>query len=117
VLLRATHLPFVGAIWAYEHFFGQPRNFGALSISGPETPTQSKRPLRSSIHPLRPATAGYPASAEGIATTPGRTHYANRPQTRAGQSESESQLQAAVVTLTAQVEQLTAIVSKLQEQQ
>ncbi|KAF2658753.1 hypothetical protein K491DRAFT_244882 [Lophiostoma macrostomum CBS 122681] len=117
VLLRATHLPFVGAIWAYEYFAGQTRNLTAMSIGGPDTPTTPKRLLRSSIHPLRPATAGYPASAEGTATTPGRTHYATRPQTRAGQSESEPQLRAAVVTLAAQVEQLTAIVSKLQQQQ
>ena len=67
--------------------------------------------------PPRPATAGYPASVEGTATTPGRSHYANRPQTRAGQSDLEPQLRTLVVTLTAQVEQLTAIVSQLQEQQ
>lgn len=113
VLLKATHVPFIGAIWAYEQFAGMPkRNSGMVSISGPETPTMAKRALKASIHPPRPLTAGHQGSGEGIGSSPGRT---SRPQTRTGSSEPE--LKSLVLKLTSQVEELTAMVSGLKQQQ
>lgn len=56
------------------------------------------------------------ASREGNGTTSSRMHHAHRPHTRAGPPESDPQLKPLVLKLTAQIEQLTAIVSQLQEQ-
>lgn len=115
MLLKATHLPFVGAIWAYEQVASSRKpNSGMLSISGPETPTMSKRTFRSP-QPSRQAEAGFHASAEGYARTAGRAQQASRPQTRTGPSD-DPQLKSLVLKLTAQVEELTSLVSQLQEQ-
>jgi hypothetical protein len=84
-------------------------------MGGPETPTTSKRTLRSSMNPPRPMTANFYASTEGN-VAPGRFHSANRPQTRAGPSDGDPQLRSLVLKLTAQVEQLTTVVSQLQDQ-
>lgn len=116
MLLKATHLPFIGAIWAYEHLAGRKHSAGGVSIGGPETPSTIKRPPRSSMNPPRPLTSGFQAATEGNGSTPGRFSSANRPQTRGGPSESDPQLKSLVLKLTAQVEQLTAVVSQLQEQ-
>ncbi|KAF2188231.1 hypothetical protein K469DRAFT_703705 [Zopfia rhizophila CBS 207.26] len=116
VLLKATHLPFVGAIWAYEEFIAvRKRNSGVASISGPETSTAKRLHLRSSLNSPRPLTADFQASSEGNGNTPSRPHPASRPHTRAGPSESDAQLKSLVSKLTSQVEQLTAMVSELQE--
>ncbi|KAF2708796.1 hypothetical protein K504DRAFT_468024 [Pleomassaria siparia CBS 279.74] len=111
VLLKATHLPWVGAIWVYEHFCPSKRGSGVGTIGGPETST-SKRGLRASINPPRPLTSGLQSSGGGN----GRMHGNNRPQTRGGPSDSDPQLKSLVVKLTSQVEQLTTMVSQLQEQ-
>jgi len=109
VLLKATHIPFVAAIWAYEHFVTSGRSSGAGTISGPETPA-AKRPPQLSIVPPRPFAAGFQTSTGGN----GRT--TNRPQTRGGPSDTDPQLKSLVLKLTSQVDQLTAMVSQLQEQ-
>src|SRR4051812_1664702 len=64
VLLKATHAPFIGAIYAYEHFAGQKPLAGAVSISGPETPTL-KWPPRFSGNPPRPLSTHIQASTDG----------------------------------------------------
>ncbi|KAF2744225.1 hypothetical protein M011DRAFT_193400 [Sporormia fimetaria CBS 119925] len=117
VLLKATHLPFIAAIGAYEHFAGEKRGSRGVSIGGPETPGHPRRPLRPSLNPLGPSqgTSHDPGAGSG-ATASGRLHYPHRPQTRPGHLESEPQLKPLVLKLTAQVEQLTALVAKLQEQ-
>ncbi|KAF2796726.1 hypothetical protein K505DRAFT_237110 [Melanomma pulvis-pyrius CBS 109.77] len=111
VLLKATHLPWVGAIWAYEQFRSRQRTSGVATIGGPET-TTAKQPFRSSINPPRPLTAGLQGTAGGN----GRTVATSRPTTRTGPSDSDAQLKSLVLKLTSQVEQLTAMVSQLQEQ-
>ncbi|KAF2734929.1 hypothetical protein EJ04DRAFT_223379 [Polyplosphaeria fusca] len=115
VLLKATHLPFVGAIWAYEHFVGRKNTSGVTSISGPETSTTAKRPLQATINPPRPSTAGWQAATEGNGSTPVRSHFSTRPQTRGGPPEADPQLRSLVLKLTNRVEELTVMVSKLQE--
>ncbi|KAF2121480.1 hypothetical protein BDV96DRAFT_564336 [Lophiotrema nucula] len=100
VLLKATHAPYVGAIWAYEQLARRKRNSGMVSISGPETPTSTtKRTLRSTMNPPRPLAAG--------------SYFPVRPQTRG--SEPDPQLKALVLKLSSQVEELTAMVSQLQK--
>lgn len=110
MLLKATHLPFVGVIWAYEQLVISRRS--TLSLSGPETPIMKGRSLRPYIQPARPL-AGFQSSADGNGRTPGRAHQASRPQTRSGASDAEPQLKSLVLKLTTQVEELTSIVSQL----
>jgi hypothetical protein len=117
VLLKATHLPFIAAIWAYEHFSGEERTSGAVSMSGPETPGAPNRRLRPSLNPRRVLTTAFAAPGEGNGLTSGRYHNTQRPQTRSGPSEPDPQLKPLVLKLTAQVEQLTAMVSQLQERE
>jgi hypothetical protein len=112
VLLKATHLPFVGAIWAYEQLVVSRKS--TLSLSGPETPALNGRSLRPSTQPIRPL-AGFQPPAEGNGRTPGRTHQASRPQTRSA-PDAEPHLKLLVLKLTAQVEELTSIVSQLRDQ-
>lgn len=116
MLLKATHMPFIAAIWAYEHFAGQKQNSGVVSISGPETPGNFTRTVRPWLNPSGPSKAGFPAFGEGNGLSQGRLHLAHRPHTRAGPSETEVQLKPLVLKLTAQVEELTAMVSQLQKQ-
>ncbi|ORY09678.1 hypothetical protein BCR34DRAFT_486901 [Clohesyomyces aquaticus] len=118
VLLKATHLPYVGAIWAYEQFVdSRIRRSGVASISGPETSFTAKRVLlRSSLNSPRPLTSGFQATAEGHGSAPSRSHLSNWPNTRGGPPDAEPHLKSLVVKLTAQVEQLTTMVSQLQEQ-
>ncbi|KAF2690393.1 hypothetical protein K458DRAFT_357111 [Lentithecium fluviatile CBS 122367] len=112
VLLKATHLPFVGAIWAYEQLAISRKS--TLSLSGPETPTLNGRNLRPSIQTAR--SPAFQAPAEGKGRTPGRTYQTSRPQTRSGPSDADPQLMSLVLKLTAQVEELTNVVSQLREQ-
>ncbi|KAF1993168.1 hypothetical protein P154DRAFT_478076, partial [Amniculicola lignicola CBS 123094] len=110
ILLKTTHLPFVGAIWAYEQLSRRRCSNGVTSISGPETQTTTKRPLRSSVNPPRPLTSGPHSIRREM------SHLGNRPNTRDGPSETDVQLKSLVVKLTTQVEQLNAMVLRLQEQ-
>jgi hypothetical protein len=114
VLLKATHLPWVGAIWAYERAVRE-RRPGATTIGGPET-TTAKRPFRSTINPPRPLTSGLQAFGGGNGSTSGRTQLMSRPHTGAGPSDSDHQLKSLVLALTSQVDQLKTMVSQLQEQ-
>lgn len=116
MLLKATHLPFVAAICVYEQFAGREGKPGAAPTSRPEPHTAGKRLGRSTIQSPRTLSAGYPATSEGNGSAPGRSQFANRPSTRGGPQESDSQLKSLVVKLTTQVEQLAAIVAELQEQ-
>ena len=111
VLLKATHAPFIAAIWAYEHFAGRTKA-GAVSINGPETPTATpnKSALRSSMNPPRPLVSGISGFAESSGNGSGRLHSANRPYSRGSPSDGEPQLKALVLKLSAQVEQLTAVI-------
>lgn len=113
VLLKATHLPFVGAIWAYEQLADAgKREPMQLSFSGPQTPVPSKRPPRLPVNSPRLLMA----DAQAAPNTPGRVHHANRPHANTGPSESDDQLKTLVLRLTTQVEELTVMVSRLQEQ-
>ena len=114
VLLKATHLPLVGAIWAYERAVRERRS-GTTTIGGPET-TTAKRPFRSAINSPRLLTTGFQASGGANSSMLGRTQATSRPHTRAGPSDSDHQLKSLVLALTSQVEQLTTMVSQLQEQ-
>jgi hypothetical protein len=56
------------------------------------------------------------ADSQAAPNSPGKPQQANWPPTKAGPSEPETQLKALVLKLTRQVEQLTEVVSQLQEQ-
>jgi hypothetical protein len=113
VLLKATHLPFVGAIWAFEHLdVYRKRDSGPMSFSGPQTPTAAKRPPRLAVNSPRLLRA----DTQVISTSAVRAHSTGRSQSATGQGEPNAQLRTLVINLTAQVEALTAIVSQLQEQ-
>lgn len=114
MILKATHLPFVGAIWAYEEVFSSQRpKSGMLSMSGPETPRTRKGFFRSSIQPARSLAAGFRAStSDGHA--PSRRPVSDRTQVEP--TDSDPQLRALVFKLTTQVEELSSMVSQLQEQ-
>lgn len=112
MLLKATHLPFVGVIWICEHLdVYRKRDSGPMSFSGPQTPTAAKRPLRLAINSPRLLRA----DTRAISSTAARAHSRSQSHSGAGQVEPDTQLKALVINLTAQVEALTAIVSRLQE--
>ncbi|KAI4672526.1 uncharacterized protein J4E78_001027 [Alternaria triticimaculans] len=108
VLLKATHLPLVFAIWAYEQLTDT-RNLDvkATSFSGPQTPTPPKKALRLPVNSPRLLMAEAPNS---FARKP------QKPQARAGSTETDAPLKALVLKLSTQVEELTAMVSQLQQQ-
>ena len=115
ILLKATHAPFVAAIWLYEQMFISQRfNSGMLSMGGPDTPMR-KGLFRSSIHPARPLTAGLRTSNDKNGC-PGKTPVHDRTQHTAEQADPDPQLRVLISRLTMQVEELTSIVSQLQEQ-
>ena len=116
VLLKATHLPFVAAIWAYEQLAdARKRDSKMMSFSGPgpQTPLPSKKPPRLAVNTPRLLLA----DSHAAPNSPGRMQQASRPHTRVGQVDPETQLRTLVLKLTSQVEQLTDMVSQLQEQQ
>lgn len=123
VLLRLTHIPFVAAIWVYEHGYSyfMNRSIGRASrvssMGGPETsPTMKRPPLKSSLNsprPLAPAT-GVQASLDGNLL--GRSPIGSRHHTATVSSESDAQVRSLVLKLSSQVEQLTAMISQLQGQ-
>ena len=86
-----------------------------LSTSGPES-TTGKRLFRSSIRPARSLTTGLRASSDGTGRMPGKTPVSDRAQAKAGQSDPDPQLRVLISNLTMRVEELTSIVSQLQEQ-
>lgn len=115
VLLKATHLPFVGAIWAYEQLadaHARKRERDVQSFSGPETYVPSKRLSRLPVNSPRLLLAHPPVTP----TSQGRMQHMSRPHTRAGIVEPDAQLKTLVLKLSTQVEELTAMVSQLQEQ-
>jgi hypothetical protein len=108
VLLKATHLPFVFAIWAFEQLTDPRSHYVKVtSFSGPQTPTLPKRALRLPVNSPRLLMAEAP-------NTPMRKPQ--KPQSRAEVSETDAQLKTLVLKLSTQVEELTAMVSQLQEQ-
>ncbi|KAF2829287.1 hypothetical protein CC86DRAFT_368328 [Ophiobolus disseminans] len=114
VLLKATHLPFVAAIWAYEQIADvRSRDSNMMSFSGPQTPLPSRKPPRLAVNTPRLLLA----DSHVAPTSPGRMQQGSRPHTRVGQTEPEAQLRTLVLKLTSQVEQLTEMVSQLQERE
>jgi hypothetical protein len=108
VLLKATHLPFVSAIWAFEQLTDtQNRNAQVASFSGPQTPTLPKKAVRLPVNSPRLLMAEAPS-------TLGRRPH--KPQAPAGFTETDAQLKTLVLKLSTQVEELTTMVSQLQEQ-
>jgi hypothetical protein len=113
VLLKATHVPFVAAIWCYEQLADAHRRKSKVTtFSGPQTPLLSKKPPRLAVNTPRLLMA----DSQAAPNSPGRVQQASRPHTRVGPSEPDAQLKTLVLKLTRQVEQLTEVVSQLQEQ-
>jgi hypothetical protein len=113
VLLKVTHLPFVAAIWCYEQLAdAHRRDPRVMSLSGPQTPLPSKKSLRLAVNTPRLLLA----DSQATPNSPGNMQQASRPHTRVGPTEPDSQLKTLVLKLTRQVEQLTELVSQLQEQ-
>ncbi|KAH4343198.1 hypothetical protein HBI56_171580 [Parastagonospora nodorum] len=113
VLLKVTHLPFVAAIWCYEQLAdAHRRDPRVMSLSGPQTPLPSKKPLRLAVNTPRLLLA----DSQATPNSPGNMQQASRPHTRVGPTEPDPQLKTLVLKLTRQVEQLTELVSQLQEQ-
>lgn len=83
-----------------------------MSFSGPQTPTATKRPARLAVNSPRLLRADTQATSSNAA----RTQSTGRSQPGAAQVEPDAQLRALVINLTTQVEALSAIVSRLQEQ-
>jgi hypothetical protein len=112
-LLKATHLPFVGAIWAYEQLADaqeRRRERKNLSFGGPQTPLATKRSLRLPVNSPRLLLAD-----PQVAPHTGRFQQQSRPHTRVGSIESDHQLKALVTKLTTQVDELTAVLSQLRD--
>ncbi|KAF2129597.1 hypothetical protein P153DRAFT_366988 [Dothidotthia symphoricarpi CBS 119687] len=113
VLLKATHLPFVGAIWVYEQLVDSHKQKASLMpLSGPQTPASSKRPPRLAIN-----SPGFLITDSEATLAPStKLHQASRLHNNAGLGGSDMQLKTLVLKLTARVEELTVVVSQLQEQ-
>ncbi|OAL04004.1 hypothetical protein IQ06DRAFT_291629 [Phaeosphaeriaceae sp. SRC1lsM3a] len=112
VLLKATHLPFVFAIWCYEQIAdAHKRDSKVVSFNGPQTPLPSKKPPRLAVNTPRLLMA----DSHAAPNSPGRLQQASRPHTRVGLTEPE--LKTMVLKLTRQVEQLTEMVSQLQQRE
>ncbi|CBX94003.1 hypothetical protein LEMA_P036770.1 [Plenodomus lingam JN3] len=107
VLLKATHVPFVGAIWVYEQLANTHKpNSSAMSLSGPQIPSSKKLPRL-------PVNSPRLLMADGQVA---RMHHTSRSHTRTGVPEPDAQLRNLVLKLSAQVEELTTMVSQLSEQ-
>jgi len=110
VLLKATHLPFVFAIWAFEHIaHARTRDAKVTSFGGPQTHALLKRPPRLPVNSPRLLMADAQSNL-------GRMQQMNWSHTRAGFTEPDAQLKTLVARLSTQVEELTAMVSQLQDQ-
>jgi hypothetical protein len=108
-LLKATHLPHVFVIWAFEKLCdSRSGNAKVTTFSGPQSPAPSRKAPRLAVNSPRLLMASFPSSV-------GRAQVTNRPQTRTGLPESDAQLRALVGKLSTQVEELTAMVSQLRE--
>lgn len=112
-ILKATHLPFVGAIWAYEQLVNsRKQKTGLMSFNGPQGLGSTKRPPRLAIN-----SPGFLiADPEATLIPPFKSHQAGRPHSKAGLAEQDAELKTLVLELTAQVKELTAVVSQLQQQ-
>lgn len=109
VMLKATHLPLVFLIWAFERLSeARSRNAKVTSFSGPQSPALTRRAPRLPVNSPRLLMASKP-------NTLGRVQHSSRPHTQTGFVESDAQLKTLVAKLSTQVEELTAMVSQLQE--
>jgi hypothetical protein len=98
------------AIWTFEKLANsRDRDGNVTSFNGPQTPTTSKR------HPRLPVNAPRLLMAD-VSNAPGRMHHTSRSHTQAGSAESDVQLKTLVFKLSTQLEELTAVVSQLQQQ-
>jgi hypothetical protein len=120
VLLKITHAPYVGAIWAYEglhdYWDGDHKGHGSSSLGGPGTHISTKRDsyLRYSAYTPRTLVASSLNQASGhAARAAGRSTTSLRPTTRAS-VEPQDDLKSLVVKLSYQVQELTAIVAEQQ---
>ncbi|CAI6276962.1 unnamed protein product [Periconia digitata] len=114
-LLKATHVPFVAAIWAYEKMLlASQKHQSELSMSGPGSHSGTKRLFRPS-HQLARSLTARPTSGRTMYPT-GRPQTPQTPKTGDGSVEADPQLKSLVLKLTAQVEKLAAVVSQLQEE-
>jgi hypothetical protein len=85
-------------------------------MTGPETPRIRKGLFRTSIQPAQSLTAGPRASTGGNDRSPGRAPVSILPRSKDGPTGPDQQLIILVSKLSMQVEELTSIVSQLQEQ-
>lgn len=85
-------------------------------MTGPETPRMRRGFFRSSVLPAQSLAAGYRASSGRGNNSPGTAPESYPPRPRDGPAEPDQQLKTLVSKLSMQVEELTSIVSQLQEQ-
>jgi hypothetical protein len=85
-------------------------------MTGPEIPRIRKGLSRTSIQPAQSLTAGLRASTGGNDRSPGRAPVSIPPRSKDGPVDPDQQLITLVSKLSMQVEELTSIVSQLQEQ-
>lgn len=114
-LLKATHLPFIAAIWAYE---STNRYVSRTSESWQYTSRSQKRPLVGSHVHVRHRASCYPAprtrsDASLLAKTPGSEGRFNE----ARDVESLTEVKRMLEQLSIQVEELSRSVAKPHEEQ
>ncbi|TLD37817.1 hypothetical protein E2P81_ATG03492 [Venturia nashicola] len=121
LLLKITHSPFVAAIWVYEgiqeRLYNQhrPRGSGISSLGGPASSASLKRAsyLKSqSYYTPRTLVASQASLPRAAHASRSSASLNQRPPTR----NSNDALEAMVLKLTCQVEELTAMVAGQQEE-
>jgi len=116
VLLKATHLPFIAAIFAYEHIAdARKRDSSVTSLNGgPQTPLSSRKAPRLPVNTPRLLLA----DLQMTPSSQGKMERSSRPGTKVGQlNDPETEFRALVLKLSSQVDQLTEVVSRLQGQE
>lgn len=99
VWLKVTHFPIVGLIWLFEQLTESREK--ALSFNGPQAVVPSRRLAVNKPHLLMASP---------------NIQDPNRPHLRVRLTTQDAQLQSAVVKLSTQIENLTAIVSQLRRE-
>jgi len=118
VLLKATHFPFIAAIWVYENGadWVAARRRGhalrAMSLSGPDSPTQARR--QAGKPTLNSPRAPLAAQDEGVRAGRATLGEADKRRSHQALPEPGDDLKSLVMRLSRQVEELTAVVAAAQ---
>lgn len=125
ILLKITHLPFVAAIWAFEGSVDYLKGVeklpasGVASLSGPsDGPTNGPKRV-SYLRSFTPRTLVAGSLSQASLANPTRESRAKRPSrptTAATDGEEQHDLKALILKLSAQVEELSAIVAEQSQQ-